>query len=254
MNTGWAFGAFDKTLGVLSLTSCGVSRLVGEETVWDESSIASGVWRFVYVLHQDKLERLNNQGEVLVEFQYPMWEKPHVYSYLKNKVVEVALKSHFRPDRVRSVSASIVKNRYNLATGSHGENKRLMPIWCLKRLGPEVYHSLMNGIRTEDRHHVCDAICQMIYWLEISNNWPINSINFSPNEDSNAVREGGQELPPREQGPPLEAPPPSNYELKNKGNRRVKPKTTGERTVSAILSLGRGGEGKKSRRQSPWKP
>lgn len=255
VNTGWVFATFDKTPGVLSLVACGISRLVQEDTVWDESSIASGTYRFWHEEHKEKLEVINGnrkEAQVLVEFQFPIWEKPQVYAYLKNKVVEVALKSHVRPDRVRSISAALVKNRYKLSTGSHSDNKKVVPIWVLKRIGPEVYARFIScSIRNPDQHHVCDALCQLIYWLEVSNNWPINTIQY---ESYNNSRQGSEELHPGQQGPSLETPPPSSNDVKNKRNRRVKPKTAGERSLSTLLSLGRGDKGKKSRRQSPWKP
>lgn len=250
VNTGWVFGSFVPSTGVLTLIDGGVSRLVDESGDWDEASIASGVWRFVNV---DQARYLKDVSQVLLEFQFPMWDKPNVYSYVKNRLVEISIKSHFPPDRVRSLPPSQVKNRYKLATGSHDENKKLVPLWVLKNFGQEIYREfIVSRLAPTLRHHVCDALCQLIYWIEISNKWPIKTIKYG--ESLHVSWKNGQELHSREQGPPQPNPPPNDHDVNDQGNGRDKPKTARKRTIHPILSIGSSSEGKKSRRQNPWKP
>lgn len=247
VNTGWVFASYDKELCVLSVHDVGISRLVDGDG-WDESSIASGIWRFVTEEHK---ERLTDIGQVLVEFQFPTWEKPLVYAYLKNKVTELAFKSHFPPDRVRSLAPSAIKNRYHIASGSHATNKKIVYDWCEERLGSELFGAIMATVRNPDRHHICDALCQTIYWVEVSNNWPITTIRH---ENFHDLRQSLEELSPREQGSPLTTPPSSPDDLQNQRDGRKQPTTPRKRTLPSIIPLGCGNKRTKPRRQNPWEP
>jgi len=252
VNTGWSSceytAASEGSAGVLSLGSCGVSRVIDES---GDDSIAFGVWKLVHVEWEQVLDK-NPYTHVLIEYQYPIWEKPLVFTSMRNKLVEMAIKSHFHKHNVSYVYSSAVKSKLKIGTGEYGANKTSVVRWAEWSFGREPLNQFWqaNNVKTDQRHHVCDSLSQIVYWLQ-SKGRPIAQIRI--NENLYDFRQTFTQLHPGEQGPPLTLSPSPSHDGEDQGDRRDQPSPAGERTISSFFQTGSGHQRKKPRRQDPRK-
>lgn len=97
-NSGWVSLTFSPERKCVVLHDCGVDSIIGYHD--ETNSIATGIWNFVHVR---LCQVLKGVDFVLVEYQFPTWEKPMVYAYVKNTCVEIAFKSQFPPEKVKTI-------------------------------------------------------------------------------------------------------------------------------------------------------
>lgn len=233
------------------LHDCGVDAIIGTD---DDAtnSIATGVWNFVHVR---LCQVLKDVKCVYVEYQFPTWDKPMVYMSVKNTCIEIAFKSQFPPEMVKTVSPSAVKNRYKIATGSYNNNKSEVCTYVEQRLGKQLYNCFLHGIKSPDRHHVCDALMLALYGLEVSNRYEITDWLYANYDDKNLhdLRQAQPELHPGQQGTPLALSSSSHHSGSNERDRRDKSPTSRERTIPFFFPSRSRNQGKEPRRPSARK-
>lgn len=247
-NCGWVSASFEPESGVLVLEGSGVVAVINQEN--EMESMARGLWE---LRNEELRDILDKADRILVEYQFPDYDKPLVFTSVKNTVIEIAFKAMFHPDRVTTIYPSPVKKHYRMTGGSNQINKYLVVNWARNRLGTPLFTYLTHKLPAHQKNHVCDALLNLFYWVEVSNRWPINSIKII-NEDVHAFREGEPQLHPGHEGPSLEGHPPTDRDGENQGDGCDQPETTRERTLSFFFPHRSGHQGSKRRRPSTGQP